>query len=257
MKSVKTKEELIKQAKENCKLLIKFGDKNDLMKLQKGELYMKNLQYYNDLEIKGNSGKPDKIDGKWLLKKGSIIILDPKNNAPIGVAEILETVLAFGIKKHPVFCLFGLDDRNCGECTDDDTNITFHMEFTKQQKQKLEKGLGEYAMVVVDAEKFIKQITAKLKEEEIIYIWKLVQYNDGNSPERIEFIKENNCNIAFNKEKSDYEYQQEYRLFIINQEVEDHFIIDVGDLSDFTKIISTKQLINSEMQYSVPYESIY
>lgn len=255
MKSVKTKKDLIKQAKENVKLFIKFGNKKNLMELQKGKLYMKNLQYYNDLEMMDNSGKPDKIDGKWLLKKGNISFWDPKDNAPIGMAEIIETVLAYGIEKHPIFCWFGLDDRNCSKFQDDDTTIISSVEFTSEQKAKLGLCLGEYAMVVIKAEMFIKQIEDILNKTEVKYIWKRVQYNDGNSPERIKSIMENNYNIIFSKEKN-YEYQQEYRLFVINKEVEDHFIVNVGDLSDFTKIISTKELMNYKMEYNVPYESI-
>lgn len=74
MKTYDSIEDLINQTKKKFHMLIKFGTKENLQKLQKGQLYMKNISYYNNLEYDGVDGKPNKYDGKTKLEECSVTI---------------------------------------------------------------------------------------------------------------------------------------------------------------------------------------
>ena len=141
MESFCSLDELVADAKKHFLVLIKFGTLENLKSLQNGSLYMKNLRYYNELESIDSDGKPDKYDGKWSLRGGNIVIMDPDTSALIAVGTAKETVFSFGHEQKPVFCLFSCDDRNCGEYKIDGNKCIFRVFFSDEQVERLKKGL--------------------------------------------------------------------------------------------------------------------
>lgn len=93
--------------------------------------------------------------------------------------------------------------------------------------------------------KEISRITNHLNEDGVSYRFGLVDYNLGNSKERAEAIFHDPINIAFNKDEREFAYQQEYRLIITNHPVEDHYIFNVGDLSDLSMLMRTDDLLTN------------
>ena len=58
-----------KTVKDGWSMLMKFGSEKNLRKLQAGQLYMKNLKYYVDLEkTTDNEDVGDKYDGQMMLQ---------------------------------------------------------------------------------------------------------------------------------------------------------------------------------------------
>ena len=59
-------------------ILLKFGKEENLQKLRAGQFYMKNLQYYVDLE-KGTSDEDvgDMYDGQMMLQDVKYLCLQP------------------------------------------------------------------------------------------------------------------------------------------------------------------------------------
>ena len=58
-----------KTVKEGWSMLMKFGSEENLKKLQAGQLYMKNLKYYVDLEkTTDDEAVGDKYDGQMVLQ---------------------------------------------------------------------------------------------------------------------------------------------------------------------------------------------
>lgn len=93
------------------KILIKFGTKQNLLSLQQGTLYMKNLKYFNELE--NSTGKADPYDGKLSMPGNFTVELSkPENDTsiPIGIAGRITFSLRY--EKHPIFCMFSYDSRN-------------------------------------------------------------------------------------------------------------------------------------------------
>lgn len=245
-------EELVEERKKHFHMLIKFGSKENLEKLQHGQVYMKNLKYYNELEEKEGSGKPDKYDGKWRMNNNKVQLRDPKTNDLIAAGTAQTVVLSFGYEKCPIYCLFSYDFRNCGSfTTDSEKNIcTIHTSFGDEQRKKLETGLGEYALIILNTEDFLQRIKAAFETEGIEYLLGKVQYNTGNSIERVESILQDNRNIAFNKDADDFSYQQELRYFITNRPVDDHLIVQMDSLEDITQLISTEELLKLRIEIS-------
>ena len=64
MDEIKNHDELIEEGKEKFFLLMKFVSRKNLEMLQQGKVYMKNLQYYIDLETATeDEDVGDKFDG--------------------------------------------------------------------------------------------------------------------------------------------------------------------------------------------------
>lgn len=257
MDSFDSLEELVEERKRHFHMLIKFGSKENLEKLQHGEIYMKNLKYYNELEEKEESGKPDKYDGKWRMSDSRIQLSDPKTNDLIAEGTAQTVVLSFGYEKYPIYCLFSYDFRNCGSfITDSEKNIcTIHTSFSDEQRKKLGKGLGEYALIILNTEDFLQRIKTAFEAEGIEYLLGKVQYNTGNSIERVESILQDNRNIAFNKDADDFSYQQELRYFITNRPVEDHLIVQMDSLEDISRLVSTEELLKLKIEISQEFKN--
>lgn len=256
MESFCSLDELVADAKKHFLVLIKFGTLENLKSLQNGSLYMKNLRYYNELESTDSDGKPDKYDGKWLLKGSSVVLMDSDTSALIAVGTAKETVFSFGHEQKPVFCLFSCDDRNCGEYKIDGNKCIFWVFFSDEQVERLKKGLGPYALVVLDPEEFFVRIDKAFQRQGIIYKKGYVIYNDGNSVNRVGAIMSDWDNIAFNKRATDFDYQQEFRFLVMNRSVEDHLSIPIDDLHDITKIISTDELKQIRIEYRQEFTQV-
>ena len=118
------------------------------------------------------------------------------------------------------------------------------LSFTEEQKQKIRKGLGEYALAITNTNEFLNRLKVALEKNQCTYRYESVNYNLGNSIYRVQSVQKGIESIVFNKE-SDYAYQQEWRLLITNKEVEDHFCIDIGDISDITVLMETDELVKN------------
>lgn len=242
----KSIEEIMQSSIASFQMLIKFGNKANLESFQRGTVYMKNIKNFNMLEQRDDSGKPDKNDGKWAVKDFSFTFFDSETNKPVFQGKAGSAVLSFGYEKYPIFCMFSFDYRNCGEYINDEENhmCTIPLSFTEEQKQKVKKGLGEYALAITNTNEFINRLKAALEKDHYTYRFDRVKYNPGNSIDRVQSVQRNFESIVFNKE-SDFAYQQEWRLFVTNKEVEDHLCVDIGDISDITVLVETDALVNN------------
>ena len=52
--------------------------------------------------------------------------------------------------------------------------------------------------------------------------------------------------VSVSKREQYFKLQQEYRL-MINKNVSDHYILDIGDLSDITEITDAEQILNTKL----------
>ena len=251
-------EEIVKKCTQSYQMLIKFGTRENLIKLQAGSLYMKNLKYYNELEAKDGDGKPDEYDGKWAVQDVKVILSDPRTMQPIALGTAKKTVMSFGYEMNPVFCLFSYDYRNCGEPTINQStkNIQIATKFNDEQIAKLKTGLGEYALIILDTDAFLQRVDKTLKDQRIEYLCKRVIYNYGNSVDRVDSILADNKNIAFNKDKDTFSYQQELRILVLNQRVDDHICLDIGDIKSITKLISTDELLQLRIELNQQFEIV-
>lgn len=242
---------------DNFAILIKFGERRNLEKLQKGSLYMKNLKYYNKIEEEQNKiGMGDKIDGKSIMFNMEWMLIDDKNKKVIASSKKnSDTIFDFHMDLNPVFCLFTLDKRNIDEILkkDKENIIQCKLKFNANQIKNIRKNFGDSALVIKSTNDFLDRIENRLNEEDIKIARRKISYYDKNVNElnRIEQVFGNPDNAPFWKERDSFEYQQEYRIFCLNKQVEDHYEINIGDISDITELLSMDQIFKGECELEV------
>lgn len=108
------------------------------------------------------------------------------------------------------------------------------------------KEFGDHALMFFDADEFIRRIEKGLKAEgSTHYTSKIVQYYRPNDFAYFKDVHENLLNVAFWKRES-FAFQQEFRI-LIHKEVTDHLRVNIGDISDISKLFRTEDLLNSQI----------
>lgn len=232
-----------KNVKDGWSMLIKFGSKDNLEKLQAGQLYMKNLQYYVDLEKNTDDEDiGDKYDGHLILKDAKITVYSYDTGELVTQFDAPTASMNLGYLKCPVFCMFMFDYRNHTEENLRGDTLTVQYQFTEKQLSKMSK-FGSHALIIKNGEEFMKRVKNGLQNNGYGYTRDLVQYYDGNTFEHMKEISENDMRIAFWKRQK-YAYQQEYRI-LAHAQTEDYLSIEIGDLRDITELVQAKDLLNT------------
>lgn len=235
-------------------MLIKFGSEENLKKLQQGELYMKNLQYYVDLEkTTDDEDVGDKYDGQMMLEKVKITMYDNETDDFCGQFDASEISMNLGYLDCPVFCMYILDYRNHTSEELNGDNLKVRYDFTEEQREKLSR-FGTHALVIKNGDEFVRRVKDGLLSNNIGYTRDFVKYYSFNNLEQIREIQGDNSRIAFWKRQK-YAYQQEYR-FIAHTEVDDYLSVDIGDISDITELIEIDVLLNTYFEVGFKVKEI-
>lgn len=227
-------------------MLMKFGSEKNLQKLRNGQLYMKNLQYYVDLEkATDDEAVGDKYDGQMVLENVKITMYDYETGAFVAQMDAPTASMNLGYLKCPVFCMFMFDYRNHTEEELIDDTLKVRYQFTEEQVEKM-PGFGSHVLIVKNGNEFMERIKNGLLREGYGYTRDFVNYHDGNRIDHLREVAADDKRIAFWKRQK-YSYQQEYRI-LVHTQVEDHLCVDIGDLSDITELIPTSVLLNTYME---------
>ena len=219
--------------------IVKFGSKENLEKLQKGQIYCRNLEFYKSIEHKdkpffdNNEGlsaiyQNDQISIKIGPVDGKEIILN-KDKGLVGAVK-----MGYNFSS-PVFCTFAINSGDWN-CAISDNNYDDFIESIRP-KDELTK-FGEYACVFMNGAEFNKRLSKACKDSSVSVEHGYVHYVNfkevsGRIPEEyIGFVKD----ISFKDES-------EYRYMFFGNELNDPFLLNVGDLSDITQIISYEDFI--------------
>ncbi|MBS6503856.1 hypothetical protein PMY38_07700 [Clostridium tertium] len=203
-------------------LLVKFGTKENIDKMQKGIIYCKNLEYYHNLYWqKKDKDMGDPYEGRYIgkLKNKNIeLVIDDTN-------------------KIPIFCMYGLKR----------SDIRDYNNFNPMEKFKdmVNKNYWQSALIITDQVEFFNRMRIKCNENNIKALGNIVEYIDINlnSEERLIKYLNNPSKIAFWKDDY-YINQYEYRFVFYEERVEDDFVIDIGDISDISKVYYGKELFD-------------
>lgn len=227
-------------------LLIKFGNLDNLKKLQKGQIYCKNLKWYSDQEKKtGDKAMGDKLEGKFKLAECSIKYSNPKIKEWNFEVDNVSVLLSVGnLDRMPVFCMTGITTRDLDLVEKDKDTSVADVRFSDILSKVYNESYWEAALVIEDSTKFIESLMKVCKDKGIKIINKLVTYTnmDINNTDRLKNINEDINNSVFCKDDS-YSYQHEYRFAFTNKVVENSFTIDIGDISDISKLYNREELI--------------
>ena len=209
--------------------LFKFQSLERIQSLQKGKLYAKTLGYYRQLEHDtGDTEIGDSYEGKIHVNEAYITTED-------GVTIALnDELINTKYSDDYVFCMFGIYPSM--------KDFTF----TDMQKEKM-LSFGEYALLIKDSDEFIRRVQNAANGKYDV-IFDAVNYYppkiDGG--DMLLSLIQNLWKVAFWK-RDMYKYQQEARfLFVSKEHDEDHIELDIGDISDISIIVSSKQVLSGE-----------
>lgn len=139
-------------------MLLKFGAKENLKKLQAGQFYMKNLQYYVDLE-KATSDESigDMYDGQVMLQDVNLSMYTIDTNELVGKIKAPTVSMNLGYLKCPVFCMFIFDYRNHTSEEQQGDILKVQYKFTQEQLEKM-PDFGEYALIIKNGDEFVERV---------------------------------------------------------------------------------------------------
>lgn len=168
---------------------MKFGKEENLQKLQAGQFYMKNLQYYVDLE-KGTSDEDvgDMYDGQMMLQDVKISVFTTDTHEFLGQISAPTASFNLGYLKCPVFCMFMMDYRNhVSERLDGDT-LTVRYQFTEEQLAKM-PSFGDSVLIIKNADEFFNRVKDALLANNIGYSRDFVSYYGFNNVDHLKQIQ--------------------------------------------------------------------
>ncbi len=246
-----------KEINDRLLILMKFGELKNLEMLQKGQVYCKNLKWYSDREKEtGDKDMGDILEGKYKMTQVTAEFYDYETNELIWKLDNVSSLLySKNIQRMPVFCITTL--------TTDDFEFIDKDEFTAFTDIKLVDILSEMfdkpywnnALIITKPRKFLERVLKACNNSGIEVEGRKVKYTDMNINyiDRVIDLDNDFSNIAFWKDNY-FAYQHEYRLAFKGKEVDDSFILNIGDISDISKIYNREELIelmNKEFRLEV------
>ena len=243
-----------KTIQDGWSLLMKFGSEENLKKLQAGQLYMKNLKYYVDLEkTTDDEDVGDKYDGQMVLQDIKINMYTVDTNKFIAQFNAPTASLDLGYSQCPVFCMFMFDYRNHVEEHLDGENLTVKYQFTEEQLKKM-PNFGDSVLIIKNGDEFVNRVKKGLLNAGYGFTRDHVQYYAFNNVEHLKQVQKDNSRIAFWK-RDKYSYQQEYR-FLVHDFVDDYLSVDIGDISDITQLLRTEELLNTYLEITFKVKEV-
>lgn len=230
---------------------LKFSDsKENLEKLQNGMLYMNNLKFFIDVEERtGQRGMGDILEATAVINNitdAKLINNDTGEEIPLG--DIKKSTLRLNdFINQPVFCSTAISANILEVVKEDDEQLEAKVTFTDEQKDKFSNDFGKYVLVI-RAIDFIKKIQKRFKELQFSYYADKVKYDDFsvNTSERLKSFAQGEINVFFWKDVY-LSYQMEHRLVVLNDDVETPLICDLGDLSEFTELMTAEEFFKEDL----------
>lgn len=235
-----------KTVKDGWSILMKFGSENNLQKLQAGQLYMKNLKYYVNLEKeKDDEAVGDKYDGQMVLQDVKISMFTVDTHEFVARFDAPAVSMNLGYLDCPVFCMFMFDFRNHVDEHLSGDNLTVKYQFTEEQLAKMPT-FGDSVLIIKNGDEFINRVKKGLLDAGYGFTRDHVQYYGFNNLEHLKQVQKDNSRIAFWK-RDKYSYQQEYRL-LVHDFIDDCLSVDIGDISDISELLRTEELLNTYVE---------
>ena len=215
--------------------IIKFQNEQWVEDTRQGKLFMRKAKKFREFENKaGDKVVGDKDEGRFYTPEASFRARNTKtgeiHEADIDENTILDTIYSNSY----VFCMFNAM-----------WNGGMGFSFTEEQKENIRK-FGNKALVIINFNEFQRRIIeAAQKAGYKVVINDVNYYPEGISavPYLINMYL-NFEDVVFWKNDS-YKYQQECRIALINtdDESEDTFTLDIGDISDISEVVSADEIL--------------
>jgi len=231
---------------------LKFTDYPD--SLLDGEVYMGTLKNYIEMEKEsGLKGRGDKFEAAQVFYDLDVTMstIDTKKVIAKGKAANLY-VRVNGDENKPVYCLFALTDKHFKYVSEDDENMHFILDIADDDVQHmLEKFSSQ--LVLLQATELLKRFEQKSNEKDYAIAHGFVEYDDYfiNNSKRLESYFKRSQDVFFWKDKY-FEKQNEYRVVILNQEIEEALKFQIGDLNDIGEKYDAKEFFAKDFELTIP-----
>lgn len=213
--------------------LIKIKSREIIEKIQRGSFYMNSLRIYREMY----KNSKDNIVGDPF--EGKLIIHDAVINFPeSGINEIVKDYPFSTTNENDfVFCMFGVNP-----------NKHSSFKFTENQKKKL-IGFDDTALLITNVFEFCRRIKKAADARDLKINSEFVEYYDETVDDvsrLLCLVRSGMQNIVFHKVK-DYSYQQEYRFTIANHTGANSLELDIGNITDISKVFTTEEVLRSSI----------
>ncbi|GGA14901.1 hypothetical protein GCM10008018_69720 [Paenibacillus marchantiophytorum] len=227
---------------------LKFGQKDNLESLQSGKLYMKNFNYFINLEEEtGIRGQGDRDETEFSLKIESFTLRKIETDEVFlsGTAERTKLFSKEDGTK-PVFCMayFTLSDLEIVNQTDD------YVESVVKFSEEMKVTFGE-SVLLISAGDFINHVETTLQAKGIEIGHGKANYVDFSTTLTDRISSHFNQEVTrFFWKDTFFNYQKEYRIVLPDIDVE----IDLGDMSSFMNIVPVDHLLSGRIVYRLRYQ---
>lgn len=211
-------------------------------------------KYYVDLEkTTDDEDVGDKYDGQMILQDVKISMYTVDTHEFIAQFDAPSASMNLGYLDCPVFCMFMFDYRNHVEEHLEGENLTVKYQFTEEQLKKM-PNFGDSVLIIKNGDEFVNRVKKGLLDAGYGFTSDHVQYYAFNNVEHLKQVQSDNSRIAFWK-RNKYSYQQEYR-FLIHDSVDDYLSVNIGDISDITKLLRTEELLNTYLEITFKVKEV-
>ncbi|EJS54404.1 hypothetical protein IC9_01737 [Bacillus toyonensis] len=220
--------------------LIKFLEEKYLNDLLEGNFYMKSFGFFIDLEKKKkNKGQGDKHEGALVRKKQDTQLVINGKYA-INATWFTEVRRYVNVKKMPMFCCTIFKASDFEVVNETDLSVYVKIILSEQQKNKLLDDFGNKAVRLPKG--LMDRVDVELINLGLNGVSGPVEYIDSDvgNVERKKAFKEFHPDMLFWKDEY-FEYQKEYRFVITDKFIEDHFILNIGDISQRVTVMDTTE----------------
>ncbi|MGN9169482.1 hypothetical protein ACTNAS_15820 [Paenibacillus polymyxa] len=225
--------------------LIKFGQKEHLESLQKGNLYLNNLDYFIQMEKRNNKkGRGDKSEASLILTDVALKFINHDSNELSFTLDSAKTSLRMDeVLAKPVFCMMWIGIEDFEVIKEDEDEVEAKLSFDAEQQKEMVSEFGDYALVI-DAGRFMEALETTLNQMKLRFATGKVDYINysTNKNEHLLELMENDLAVYFKKDHS-LSYQKEFRAVILNKDIEEPLTINIGDMTSFSGILPSAPLL--------------
>ncbi len=235
---------------------VKFSnEKKHLESLRDGSLYMNNLRYYVELEKKtGIKGMGDVLEASNVVNNVSLKFYHHGTDLLAFETEAKSMQIRFEeTLDKPVFCLLSVKPDMLEVTKMEHNCIDAKLVFTHEQKDKILREFGNFALVI-PWKPFTDKVFDALKAKGYQAVGDFVRYSDFsvNLSERMESFNKQDADMFFWKDVA-FEYQREFRIVILNENIDDPLIVEFESIRDRTMLLTTEELLTGD--YGIKIQS--
>ena len=235
-------------------LFIKFGEEKwHLEDLEKGNVRFNPANTFIEQEKKtGEKGIGDKQEASMVFPLTKYYFQDPDTDEWLPALEASSTTLTPNyLANTPIFCLYIIRGDSLEVINEEEDCYHVKVVISEEDKVLLYEDFPTYEhALLIDATSFVRRFTEKMQEKNMEFANAIVRYDDysKHNHERFKSYKNKHGIGPLFWKNQDFKQQKEYR-FVLDDQITDVSVHDVGDFSDYCSHITREQLFDEGFNF--------